>query len=357
MEIENNVTNLRTVENAWKMLYYLYDELRSKRFKHLDTSICNTIDDMYALIISIWSMSLAKEGLYKEYVEIENEELASPRGQINISESIARQSQLRGTLICSYDELSDDIYLNHVLKGTLQYLLHDDNINDNVKVNIKKTLQLFNGVGYVDINYITWKDFRFNNNTIRYKNLIDVCKTIYFEKKAAVSHQLQEEDRMYILFKRQLIKYYLTEHPDDTVEVFERPYTLDSEPAFELAINKVQKLVAIRTPDQALLIEIRPHDSYALSDPRVTKARLQELVTYTQEYNKFFRVKTAGVIVYVNTNPKKLNLSPITVNSIDRVFIAETVVDIYDQWRYIKNRVDEAYKYFIQKSKNKKNLK
>ena len=152
----------RVVENTWKMMQYLYDELRSKRFNHLDIDMCDTIDDLYAIIIATWSMSLAKEGLYKEYVEIEDDELTSPRGQINIAESIARQTQLRGALVCSYDELSANVYLNHILKGTLQYLLYDKNINEKVKIKIKKALQSFNGVEQVDIKYISWKSIKFN---------------------------------------------------------------------------------------------------------------------------------------------------------------------------------------------------
>jgi hypothetical protein len=36
--------------------------------------------------------------------------------------------------------------------------------------------------------------------------------------------------------------------------------------------------------------------------------------------------------------------------------VGETIVDIYDQWRYITNKVDDAYKYFIGKAKNKKRI-
>lgn len=344
----------RVVENTWNMLYYLYDELRTKKFRHIDLTKCETIDDLYALIISTWSMSLAKEGLYKEYIEIENDELTSPRGQINIAESIARQSQLHGALICSYDELSANIYLNHVIKGMLQYLVFDKNINQTIKVDIKKALQSFNGVSSIDINYISWKDVKFNNNNIRYKNLIEVCKTLYNEKKAATFEQLTDDIRMYILFKKQVLKYYLTEHQDDVVEIFEQPFTLDTESHFETVLNKSQRLVAIRTENQALLIEIRLQDEYALKDPTVQKQRLYELIGYVGEYNKYFRVKTAGTIIYVNTNPKKLNLDPIRVNAVDHIMVGETTVDINDLWRYVKIRMDEVYKYFIQKAKNKR---
>ena len=69
------INNNRTIENAWSMLQYLYDELRTKRFKNIDISNIDTLDNLYALVISMWAASLAKEGLYKEYVTHEDEEM------------------------------------------------------------------------------------------------------------------------------------------------------------------------------------------------------------------------------------------------------------------------------------------
>ena len=63
------INNNRSIENAWSMLQYLYDELRTKRFNAMDINKAASLDNLYALVISTWCASLAKEGLYKEYVE------------------------------------------------------------------------------------------------------------------------------------------------------------------------------------------------------------------------------------------------------------------------------------------------
>lgn len=348
------INNNRSIENAWSMLKYLYDELRTKRFRAMDISKIETLDNLYALIISTWCASLAKEGLYKEYVTHEDEEMSSPQGQINIQESIARQTQSRGTLICSYDELSEDIYLNHVLKGTLQYLLWDSSIDKSVKTEIQKTMQLFNGVGFVDINFIHWKDIKFNNSNIRYKHLIEICKTLLAERKLEKTVGLDDNRRLYILFKKQLLKYFKIKYgEEDAVDIFEQPYTLDSEPLFETQINREQRMVAIRTETHALIVMIRLQDEQSLEDSTLGRKRLHELVKYLREYKKLFKLKTSGVIVYVNIDKNKLNLQPITVNNVNDYMVGETVVDIHDQWRFITNKIDDAYKYFIQRNKNK----
>lgn len=351
------IKNNRNIENAWNMLQYLYDELRSKRFGAMDISNIETLDNLYALVITTWCASIAKEGLYKEYVTIEEEELTSPRGQIDIQQTILKQSRLRGSLICNYDELSDDIYLNQVLKGTLQYFLYGEDITDDIKVTIQKTMQAFNGVGYVDINYIRWKDMKFNNSTMRYKHLIEVCRNVYNERKMEKSVGLDDGVRMYILFKKQILKYMQQKYGEtDKVEIFEQPYTMSNEQPFELALNRMQRMVAIKTDNQALILMVRYQDKKMLEDSKISRARLEELVNYLRTYKHDNNVKTAGTIIYVNTDKTKLNLNPITVNNIDDYMVGETIVDIYDQWRYITNKVDDAYKYFIDKAKNKKKI-
>ena len=338
--------NNRNVENAWEMLKYLYHELRTKKFKAMDISKCKTLDDLYALVIATWCTALAKEGLYKEYITIEDEELTSPRGQINIQETIARQSMKRGVIVCSYDELSEDIYLNHVLKGTLQYFLYDNSIDKLVKLEIQKSMQLFNGVGYIDIKY--------NNSTIRYKHLLEICKTYLDEHNIIKNGNYSDDDRLYVLFKRQLTKYLNTKYGEvDKVEVFEMPFTMENEPQFEKTIFKQQRMIAIKTDTQALVFMIRLQDEIMIKEPKLPRLRLEEFVGYLREYKKNNKIKVAGTIVYVNTVEGKLNLQPITVNNIQDYMVGETTVDIHDQWRFIENKITDAYKFFIEREKNR----
>lgn len=346
--------NNRNVENAWEMLKYLYHELRTKKFKAMDISKCKTLDDLYALVIATWCTALAKEGLYKEYITIEDEELTSPRGQINVQETIARQSMKRGTIVCSYDELSEDIYLNHVLKGTLQYFLYDNSIDKLVRLEIQKSMQLFNGVGYTDIKYIKWKDIKYNNSTIRYKHLLEMCKTYLDEHYLMRTENYTDDDRLYVLFKKQITKYLGIKYGEiDIVEIFEMPFTMESESKFEKTIFKQQRMITVKTDTQALVFMIRLQDEIMMKEPKISRLRLEEFVQYLREYKKNNKIKVAGTIVYVNTDASKLNLQPITVNNVNDYMIGETTVDIHDQWRFIENKIDDAYKFFIEREKNK----
>lgn len=348
--VKEMINNSRAVENAYSMMKYLYSELANRRFKNMDITICQNLDDLYALIISTWSASLAKEGLYKEYVTIEGEEMTSPKGQVDLQESIIRQSQTRGSLVCNYDELSDNIYINKVLKGTMQYLLYQPEISDEVKLNIQKSLIAFNGVERTDIELMNWKNVSFNNNNMRYKHLIEVCKTYFNEKSLAKTVGLDDGIRLYILFKKQIEKF-LGQRYGGLLDVttFEMPFTLENEPPFELYINKVQRMTVLSSDDRSLIYLIRLQDELAMNDNKIRRKRLDEMVGYMREYMARTGTKASGVIVYVNTDRNKLNFEPMTVNIVENFPIGETIVDIFDQWRFIENKLNDPYKYFIER--------
>lgn len=349
------INNNRAVQNAWNMLKYLYSELRSRRFAKLDITSLETLDELYGLVLTHWCENIAKEGLYKEYITIEDEELSSPRGQINVQESIIQQTLSRGKLICSYDEFSEDIYINHILKGTLLYLSMNKNFNRDLQTKIAKAMQLYNGVSYTDITKVKWKTIKYTNSNIRYKHLIELCHTMVDEQKLKITIDLKDEERLYLLFKKQLIKWYMREYEEtETVEIKEVAFELPSEPLYEVKVNKRNKLIVIRNDLEVLVICIRPQTELLFEDPKLTKIHQQEFVRHLRDVKDEFKIKTSGVLMYVNLDKTKLNLQPITVNNIDGYMIGETIVDIHDQWRYIEIKLKDAYDYFIGRTKAKK---
>ena len=346
------LNNSRTIENVLNMLKYLYSELNSKRFESLDITNISNIDNLYALVISHWASVIAKEGLYKEYVEVANEELTSPKGQINIQQSIVMQTKSRGTLICSYDELSDNVYVNHILKGMLNSLLVDREICESIKIKIRKTMQMFNGVDSVDITKVHWKEIKYNNNNIRYKHLIELIHNTINERKLVKQGVLNDDTRVYLLFKKQLVLWMRQEYGvENAVSLFEQPFDLDIEPQFEVKLNKTQKLVVISTSERALLFCIRLQDELVLGDATVGKRHMFNLARCLREYAKKYKVKTLGCMLYVNVDRTKLNLQPMVINTVSDFVVGEQVVDIHDYWKFIANKVNEVYKAFILRGK------
>ena len=113
-----------------------------------------------------------KRGLGREYIDT-TESLSSVRGRIDIPESIKTRSLLKRQLVCSYDDFSENSYMNRIIKTTMQLLLHAD-IAKVRKKELRKLLVYFGNVDLLDVHTINWK-IQYNRNNQTYRMLISVC--------------------------------------------------------------------------------------------------------------------------------------------------------------------------------------
>lgn len=353
------MNNNRGIENAYIMLRYIYHEINTRRFKDVDVTNISTLDDLYADIITKWCLSIAKEGLYKEYVAVEEDELMSPKGQIDLIKSISKNTQLRGVLICAYDEFSADVYINHVLKGTLQYLMYNDMVSKEKKNNIQKAMLMFGGVKSVDITTAHWKNIKYTNNNIRYKHLLEMCMDMVNENRLERSMEIDEAKRLFILFKKFLFNWYTTEYGvENEVMPFNIGFRdIDIESPVDTSINQVQKMTVVKTDKQTLVINIKLQDELILEDNRIQRRHLENFVADIREYKvRYKEGDVSGCLVYINIDKSKLNVDPISMNLIDDISVGTLVIDLYDQWRFIANKLDDIYNYFLGRTSRRKNI-
>lgn len=342
------------VENCWGILKNMYQELNQRKFSRFSIENLHTIDELYAAIVQQWCLALAKEGLYKGYVTHEDEEMSQPQGQINVQQTIANQTLIRGQIVCSYDELSDDIYMNHVLKGTLQYFMQLD-VSDEVKKEIKKAMVPFMAIGYVDMQTMKWKSIRYNNNTMRYKNLLDMCRWVYNEKKFGDRVGLTDDYRVYNLFKKGLCgtlnKLY---GQTDTVDYFEMPYTYENEPEFETEFFKMQPLAVVSMKDLQLMYMVRLGDINLYNrDFQMPRTKLKELLECTKKYEDLYKDETVGVVIQINFNSGEYNVDGMNLQMMEDHMLGDLTVDIWDKWNFIETRLKDPYEYFIGRKKER----
>lgn len=343
------------VENCWGILSAIYGELRQRKFNNFDISKIGNIDSLYAAIVARWCLALQKEGLYKGYVAHEDEEMQSPQGQINVQKTITDQTMIRGAIVCQYDELSDDVYMNHLLKGTLQYFLQLGDIQDDVKTEIKKALVPFSDFGYVDIAQMKWKSIRYNNNTMRYKNLLDMCKWVFEEKRFGDSVGLTDDLRVYNLFKKGIFGIINQLYGDsDTVTYFEMPYVYDKEPDFETRFFKNQSFAVVSMKGLQLLYMVRLYDiEYYEKDFHMQRIKTEEMVKALKKYEEIFKVEAVGVVLQLNLRNGDYNVENMSLSMMEDHMVGDLSIDLWDKWRFIQTRLGQPYDYFIKRKKER----
>ena len=113
------------IRNIYFMLSYAFQVLNEQGYKSIETEQFDNVAELCAAILSRGVSMLLKRGLGREYIE-KNESLSAPRGRIEISESIKTRSTLKRQLVCSYDDFSENSYMNRIIKTTMEMLLHAD---------------------------------------------------------------------------------------------------------------------------------------------------------------------------------------------------------------------------------------
>ena len=163
------------VQNVYYMLAYAFQVLHEQGYKNVATEEFDNVAELLAAILCRGVSVQIKRGLIRQYISRE-EALASPRGKLEIGESIKTQVIRKKQLVCNYDEFSVDAYPNRIIKTTMELLLRGS-ISKARKKEIRKLMIFFDGISILDIHSINW-DIQYDRNNQTYRMLIAVCRFV-----------------------------------------------------------------------------------------------------------------------------------------------------------------------------------
>ena len=79
------------------------------------------LPNLFAKLLSAGTRRLFRRGLDRGYKTF-TDEMVGPRGRLRLDRMIKEATQLRGTAVCDFDELTHDVLHNQILKATLTNL-------------------------------------------------------------------------------------------------------------------------------------------------------------------------------------------------------------------------------------------
>ena len=161
------------IRNIYYMLAYAFQVLHEQGYKDVAAEDFRNTAELLAAILCKGVSVQIKRGLCRQYITKE-EPLASPRGKLEIGESIKTQVLRKKQLVCAYDEFSVNAYTNRIIKTTMAVLLRAD-ITKARKKEIRKLLVFFDGVDTLDAHNIIWEWLSLNPcNKVTDQNFLNV---------------------------------------------------------------------------------------------------------------------------------------------------------------------------------------
>lgn len=205
------------VKNIYYMLAYAWENtLKQDGESPVDSE---AFDNIYNLLTSILIQDvkrLIKSGFARGYIDF-TEEMPIVRGKINLNNTIKGQTLTRKQLVCEYDDFSENILLNRIIKSTMAKLVSCPELDKKYKGQCKVLLRSFAGAEEIDIGAVSWGRLNFTRNNHNYRLIINVCQLIHTglittEEKGSYKFATFIKDRaMAKLYEKFVLNFYKRE--------------------------------------------------------------------------------------------------------------------------------------------------
>lgn len=297
------------IENIYYMLAYAFQTLtpQDSRFVSAET-FANTADLFAAILIRGISVQI-KRGLTQEYIS-RTEPLATPKGQLNLTESVKTKSILRQRLVCTYDEFSVNCKVNQILKSTI-LLLMKATISKERRRAMRKLLVYFANVDTISLAGVDWH-MRFHRNNQSYRLLMGVC---YLTAKGLLQSgqdgrvrvmDYLDEQRMCRLYEKFILEFYRREYPHLTPSASKIDWQLDDDMGDLLP--EMRSDITMSQGSRVLIIDAKYYANILQMQfdvPKIHSANLYQIFTYVK--NKEAELansphEVSGMLLYAKTD-------------------------------------------------------
>jgi len=293
------------IQNIYHMLAYAFHVLREQGYASCKTEDFENTADLLSAILAKGVSIQIKRGLGRSYIE-QTAPLSCLRGKIDVTESIKQQTLIKQQLVCTYDEFSEDTYMNRILKTSMELLLRYD-IPKTRKKELRNLLLYFKDVSTLDLHTIDW-NFRFNRNNQSYQMLMSVCSLLVKGLLQTTADgtvklmQFIDEQRMCRLYEKFILEYYRRHYPQIKTSASQIGWALDDEICTMLPT--MQSDIMLSYKDKTLIIDAKyySHTTQKQYDANTLhSANLYQIFTYVK--NKAANGgEVSGMLLYARTD-------------------------------------------------------
>jgi 5-methylcytosine-specific restriction enzyme subunit McrC len=251
------------------------------------------LPSLFAKLLSAGTRRLFRRGLDRGYKTF-TDELIGPRGRIRVDRMVKEATQLRGTAICDFDDLTHDVLHHQVLKATLTNLSRCADLQKDMKHELRVLARRFYDVEDIRLSASCFRRIEISRNNREYFFLIRLCEFVFWalmpdERGAPTSkfqQVLDDEVRMSAVFE-DFIRSFLKLHRAEYRVRSEAPEWLVSD-ATEYDLTLLPRMVTdvtLRHPTHTVIIDAKFYKNPLAQGSygkRVRSQHLYQLITYLQ---------------------------------------------------------------------------
>ena len=319
------------VRNVYYMLAYAFQTLRELGCRELDAeAFSNTAELLAAILCRSVSVQI-KRGLACRYAP-RQEALSMPRGQADLAGSLKARTLPKRQLLCSYDELTPDVYANRIIKTTLTLLLRAD-ISAARKRALRRLLLHFDGVRPVS-GAIQW-ELAVCQGSAAYRTILAVCRFAVeglLQSTAGGPIRMMDyadDQSMARLYEKFLLAYFRREHPE--LEVRSSQILWQVTDGYRQLLPTMQSDIVLfsHKTGKILIIDAKYYTHTLQTNGRylnktIHSANLYQIFTYVKNWAAGPGETVSGMLLYARTDEPvqpdhdyQMNGNQISVKTVD----------------------------------------
>ncbi len=292
------------------MLTYAFSILRQTNYEEIESENFENIQDLFAAILAKGLAQQLKQGLYREYITIE-ENLSTLRGKIDIDESIKLKLQKKHVLACEHDELSENNRFNQIIKSTISLLIRQPSVSQQRKAELKKEMLYFSEVNEIDVTTIRWDTLKYQRNNQSYKMLLNVCYFViegllYSDEKGNFKvASFLDEQRMCHLYEKFILEYYRY-HYKGRISASSSQVKWDVDDGIIDFLPIMQTDIMLKCKDKTLIIDAKYYGHTMQRGQYDTATfhshNMYQIYTYVKNYDVNCDGSVSGMLLYAKTD-------------------------------------------------------
>lgn len=299
------------IQNIYYMLSYAYKTIQLSEYKKMNIEEFHNVKDLYAEILKVGIPNLIRNGLVKDYVRISDCSTVV-RGKIDINSSIKQNALVDKKLVVLYDEYTEDILLNQIIKATLVYLTRTTLISKEKRKDFYGFLPYFSEVSDIELNSNVWKEVQYNRQNIRYQFTLDVCRYLYEDllldesSKDTIMRQVKDDQRLSSLYEKFVFAFYKRE---TNYKVSHPQISWKIENNFAHALPVMQTDIVLSKGNRTLIIDTKFYSEnmarrFKDSEAKQKSGNLYQIFTYVNNWSSESEEVVGGMLLYAKTTDK-----------------------------------------------------
>lgn len=327
------------IKNIYYLLSYAWNKLDVGNKIKLQEDDYSSSLNLFARVFDNILTIILKRGLDRNYTAVKDK-IRTIKGRIDFNSTIKTLSHLNKKYYCDFDNFSEDILTNRIIKSTIRTLLNS-NINSELKTQIKKKRISFSSIKFIELNNSHFRKVTIDKNNAYYQFIISICKIIHensvFDEVSGnkIFREFTGTDKQYAaLFEAFVLNFY-KKHLSNKFKVKGSEiidWDMEEKDQYFPIMKTDITLENIKTKKKTIIDTKFYKDlfTYNYDNPKFHSSNLYQMFSYVKNYNNE-KNEVEGILLYPTTK-KEINNQKI----IGGHKISLRTINLNQNWRNIE---------------------